>query len=115
MKVLNVKTGDLFDAGFYDAKRKRVFRSWELKKDGTPDSRKKGVLVGIELHAEKDGTAPWHYYGSYVFAPDDDSKGQAIRLEIEEIEARLAEAEARLLANYLPKTLCTPSREDVVS
>lgn len=98
MKIVHIMTGETLDIAVVQGGW--GYRASELKKDGTPNQKKRGRRIGVEKSSYSDGSSSLHYNGSWVEVPADDSKGVALRAELAELQNREYEVRLAILRHY---------------
>jgi hypothetical protein len=102
-KALHVLDGEVQEVAALSPDGKRFFRSFELKRDGTPDKRSRGSLLGVAVknYSYADGSAENRVEGCYVLIEGAESpEAIALRAKYLALKQQANEAKIALAAFY---------------
>lgn len=96
MTLIDIWSGNRFEPGFYSAGQSRWWSRSELKKDGTPDARCRGRLVGVTW------SVSGIYYNGQTAIVDENRELVAapLRARVAALQAELEAARAALVTVY---------------
>jgi hypothetical protein len=100
IKVINILTGETSEPGFVSAEQKRYWFNRELNQNGKPDRRFKGHFLGVSKSNIQSGNDAWHWNGSTVLLPANDTQGQTLRAEYTKAQEALEKATVALYRHY---------------
>lgn len=100
VEMLNVFSGERYQAAYVDFKARRFYGAHNLRKDGLPSGKAHGTRFVVEKSSYRDGSEAYHYSGQWIVAPAADPEGDALRKQLADAEAAVAAARLAIARRY---------------